>query len=83
VTADSATQVTLTAGSCGGTSLGNGTLSAGSITFSTTTKFKTVATNVSLSATASPSGPTNARAAFDVTVDPDWVFRGDFETCTP
>ena len=83
VTADSATQVTLSAGSCGGTSLGSGTLSGGAITFSTTLAFKTVATNVSLSATASPSGPTSASAAFDVTANADWLFRGDFETCTP
>jgi hypothetical protein len=83
VTADSTTQVTLTAGSCGGTQLGNGTLSAGSITFSTTTKFKTVATNVTLSAAASPATPSSANTTFDVTTNADWLFRDDFESCTP
>jgi hypothetical protein len=82
-TADSTTQVTLTAGSCGGTQLGDGTLSAGSITFSTTTKFKTVAALVSLSATANPATPTSASSTFNVGPNTDWVFWGDFESCTP
>jgi hypothetical protein len=83
VAADSSTQVTLTAGSCGGTALGNGTLNAGSITFSTTVKFNTVATGVSLSATANPSGPSSATTTFNVSVNPGSVFRSDFESCTP
>jgi len=83
VTADSSTQVTLAADSCGGTALGNGTLSDGSITFSTTVKFRTVAAGISLSATASPSGPTSAATMFNVLADPGWMFRGDFESCTP
>src|SRR5262249_22564490 len=47
---DSSTDVTLTAGSCGGTALGDGTLNSGTITFSTTTKFYTVANSVGLTA---------------------------------
>jgi len=82
-TADSTTQVTLAAGSCGGTQLGSGTLNSGSITFSTSTKFKTVAALVSLSATASPATPSSANATFNVGANADWVFGGDFESCTP
>ncbi|HZX89320.1 MAG TPA: hypothetical protein VFE67_01660 [Rudaea sp.] len=82
-TADSTTQVTLTAGSCGGTQLGSGALNAGSITFSTSTKFKTVAALVSLSATATPSTPSSANTTFNVGANADWMFWNDFESCTP
>jgi hypothetical protein len=83
VVADSSTQVTLTAGSCGGTALGNGTLNAGSITFATIVKFNTAAAAVSLSATANPSGPSSATTTFNVGAGAGWLFRGDFESCTP
>jgi hypothetical protein len=83
VTADSTTEVTLTAGSCGGTVLGNGTLTDGAITFHTTRTFKTAATLVSLSATASPATPDSAATTFNVGANADWVFGSDFESCTP
>jgi len=37
----------------------------------------------SLSATASPSGPSNADTTFNIEANADWAFRGDFESCTP
>ena len=77
------TQVTLTAGSCGGTTLGSGSLSAGTITFSTTKTFRTVATGINLTAAATTPTPTSAVTTFDVLADADWVFWGDFESCTP
>jgi hypothetical protein len=83
VTADSTTEVTLTAGSCGGTALGNGTLTDGAITFQTTQVFKSVAALVTLSATANPATPDSADTTFDVGANADWVFGSDFESCTP
>jgi len=77
------TAVTLTAGSCGGTQLGSGNLTDGTITFSTTQAFKTVAAGVSLSAAAAASPPSNASATFDVGASADWVFSSDFESCSP
>ena len=58
-------------------------MNAGSITFPTTVTFKTVAALVTLSATANVAIPTGANTTFNVTANADWVFRGDFETCTP
>jgi hypothetical protein len=83
VTADSTTEVTLTAGSCGGTVLGNGMLTDGAITFQTTQVFKSVAALVTLSATANPATPDSADTTFDVGANADWVFGSDFESCTP
>jgi hypothetical protein len=77
------THVTLTAGSCGGTELGNGDLTAGTITFPTSLTFKTVAAAVTLSAAATPAGPSNANTTFNVGANANWVFRSDFESCTP
>lgn len=82
-TSDSTTQVTLTAGSCGGTVLGTGTLNGGAITFDATTRFKTPATGLSLTASAGAAAPSAASASFSVVADPDWVFWGGFENCTP
>jgi hypothetical protein len=82
-TSDSTTQVTLTAGACGGTVLGTGTLNGGAITFATTAKFRAPATNVSLVASATAVLPIAASAGFDVVADPDWVFWSGFEGCAP
>jgi hypothetical protein len=82
-TSDSTTQVTLTAGACGGTVLGTGTLNGGAITFATTAKFRAPATNVSLVASATAVLPIAASAGFDVVADPDWVFWSGFESCAP
>ena len=82
-TSDSTTQVTLTADSCGGTVLGTGTLNGGVITFATTTKFKTPATNLTLTASAAAAPPSVASVSFNVVADPDWMFWSGFEDCTP
>jgi len=71
------------AGSCGGTTLGSGSLSAGTITFSTTKTFRTVATGINLTAAATTPTPASTVTTFDVLADADWVFWGDFESCTP
>jgi hypothetical protein len=81
-TADSTTQVTLTAGPCG-TVLGTGTLNGGAITFDTTTRFRTPATSLSLTASAGAAAPSAASASFSVVADSDWVFWGGFESCAP
>jgi hypothetical protein len=82
-TSDSTTQVTLTAGPCGGTVLGTGTLDGGAITFDTTTRFRTPAASLSLTASAGAAAPSAASASFSVVADGDWVFWGGFENCTP
>jgi hypothetical protein len=82
-TADSTTQVTLTADTCGGTVLGTGTLNGGAITFDTTTRFKTPAASLSLTASAGAAAPSAASASFSVVADSDWVFWSGFESCTP
>ena len=47
------------------------------------TRGETTAALASLSATASPSGPSNADTTFNIGANADWAFRGDFESCTP
>jgi hypothetical protein len=83
VVADNTTQVSLTAGSCGGTVLGTATLSGGVGQFNTTPSFMTVASGVSLSAAAGTVPPTAASSTFNVASNTDIIFAGGFDDCRP
>ncbi|HEY7872619.1 MAG TPA: hypothetical protein VIC31_07865 [Rudaea sp.] len=83
VTSDSATQIALVAGSCGGTVLGTQALNGGAVAFNTTQSFMTAASGVNLSAAASASPPTAAASTFNVMANSDLVFFNGFESCAP
>jgi hypothetical protein len=83
VISDNTTQVSLTAGSCGGTTLGTATLSGGVVTFNTTQSFMTIANGVSLEAAAGASPPTAASSTFNVASNTDIIFAGGFDDCRP
>ena len=83
VSADNTTQVSLVAGSCGGTVLGTQALSGGVVTFNTAQTFMTVASGVSLSAAAGANPPSAAAGTFDVTANGDIVFANGFDDCRP
>lgn len=83
VTSDSTTQISLVAGSCGGTVLGTQPLTGGVVTFNTTQSFMTVASGVNLSAAAGASPPTATASTFDVTANTDILFADGFDGCRP
>jgi hypothetical protein len=83
VVADNTTQVSLVAGSCGGTVLGTQALNGGAVTFNTTQTFMTVASNVTLSAAAGAQPPATASSTFNVASNTDFVFSDGFDGCRP
>jgi subtilase family serine protease len=84
ILSDNSTSITLTAGSCGGTTLGTGVLTGGVVTIDSTLDFHTLATGVSLSATAAGSpAPKPATSTFNVGANGDFLFFSGFDACVP